>query len=78
MTTVVGGSRAVARRVTHGVAPVGVGSRGPFDLGTLLEHGAVQVLELAPRFDAELVDELLAGVVECAQRFGLTARSIQR
>ena len=60
------------------MAAVGVGSRGPVELGTLLEHGAVQVLELTPRFDAELVDELLAGVVERAQRFGLTARSVQR
>ena len=74
--------RRVRRRrpadVTDGVAAVGVRSRGPVELGTLLEHGAVQVLELTSRFDAELVDELLAGVVEGAQRFGLTTGSVQR
>jgi hypothetical protein len=78
VTTLVGRCRAVGLHVATGGAAVGVRSRGPVELGTLFQHGAVQVLELTARFDAELVDELLAGVDERAQRIGLTAGSIQR
>ena len=53
------------------------GRWAPVDLGRLLEHGPVELLQLAAGIDAELLDEQSARGVELAQCLGLPARPIQ-
>ena len=53
------------------------GKWSPVDLGRLLEQGPVELLQLTPGIDAELLDQQSARSIDLAQRLGLTARPIQ-
>ena len=56
----------------------GARRRGPRQFGVLGEDRALQILQLAPGFDPELVDQPAARLLIARQRLGLATRSVQR
>jgi hypothetical protein len=72
------------RRIAHGRRCVGAGWgttgiawRGPVELGTLLQHCPLELAQLGPWLDADVVDDQPARGVARPERLGLPTAAVQ-